>query len=51
VDTSWRESPVGPPRKYYRLSQAGHTELAEMARSWRDLSATLEGLLPAGSLR
>lgn len=48
VDTSWRESPVGPPRKYYRLSQAGRTELGEMARSWRDLSATLDTLLPGG---
>lgn len=49
VETSWRESPVGPPRKYYRLSEAGRTELAEMTRSWRDLSATLETLLPGGN--
>ena len=51
VDTSWRESPVGPPRKYYRLSEAGRTELAEMTRSWRDLSATLDSLLPGGTGR
>lgn len=51
VDTSWRESPVGPPRKYYQLSEAGRTELAEMTRSWRDLSATLEALLPEGNAR
>ena len=51
VDTPWRESPVGPPRKYYRLSEAGRTELAEMTRSWRDLSATLENLLPGGTDR
>jgi PadR family transcriptional regulator PadR len=45
VDTTWRESPVGPPRKYYQLSEAGRTELAGMTRSWRDLSATLDSLL------
>ena len=45
VDTSWRESPVGPPRKYYRLSATGRAELMEMTRSWRGLSATLDGLL------
>jgi PadR family transcriptional regulator PadR len=45
VDTSWRESPVGPPRKYYRLSDQGRRELVGMTRSWRDLSATLESLL------
>ena len=51
VETSWRESPVGPPRKYYRLSESGRTELAEMTRSWRDLSATLDSLLPGGTGR
>lgn len=51
VDTTWRESPVGPPRKYYRLSDTGRTELAEMTRSWRDLSATLDGLLSEGNHR
>jgi len=45
VDTTWRESPVGPPRKYYRLSAQGQSELAEMSASWRDLSETVERLL------
>lgn len=45
VETTWRESPVGPPRKYYRLSSRGRTELAEMGASWRDLSETVERLL------
>lgn len=45
VETTWRESPVGPPRKYYRLSAQGRTELAEMSASWRDLSGTVERLL------
>jgi len=50
VETSWRESPVGPPRKYYQLSKQGRAELAEMSASWRDLSDTVERLI-AGTKR
>ena len=50
VDTTWRESPVGPPRKYYRLSAAGKRELAEMTRSWRDIAAAIDGLLTGGAI-
>lgn len=45
VETTWRESPVGPPRKYYRLSASGRSELLEMTRSWRDISNALDELL------
>lgn len=45
VDTRWRESPVGPPRKYYRLSPAGRRELIEMSRSWRDIAAAIDDVL------
>ena len=45
VDTTWRESPVGPPRKYYRLSSAGRMELEEMTRSWRDIAAAIDAVL------
>lgn len=45
VVTTWRESPVGPPRKYYRLSDVGRRDLREMAESWHDLSAGIDALL------
>ncbi|MGB4592714.1 MAG: PadR family transcriptional regulator [Coriobacteriia bacterium] len=45
VESVWRESPVGPPRKYYRLSPAGRRDLAEMAHAWRGISAAIDGLL------
>lgn len=45
VMTTWRESPVGPPRKYYRLSDGGRRELLAMAAAWRDLSSGIETLL------
>lgn len=34
VDTSWRESPNGPPRRYYRLSPAGEAALAAFTTDW-----------------
>lgn len=51
VDTVWRESPVGPPRKYYRLSGAGRSDLDGMAASWRGLSAAIDSLLEGGGSR
>ncbi|MDI3406176.1 PadR family transcriptional regulator [Streptomyces cavernicola] len=34
VETSWRESTSGPPRRYYELTDAGRAALAEFARIW-----------------
>ncbi len=34
VETTWRESPSGPPRRYYRLSPAGRKALLEFRREW-----------------
>ena len=45
VDSRWLESPVGPPRKYYRLSPAGQRELTEMTRSWRDIATAIDDVL------
>ena len=45
VTTSWRESPVGPPRKYYRLSAAGRRRLDAMAEEFAAVSAALRDIL------
>lgn len=45
VKTAWRESPSGPPRKYYRLSSAGVDDLAAMTDGWRAMAAALESLI------
>lgn len=45
VLTAWRESPVGPPRKYYRLSSRGRRTLSELAVSWRGLSSAIDALI------
>jgi len=34
VDYQWQESDAGPPRKYYRLTDAGKSQLAELDEYW-----------------
>jgi PadR family transcriptional regulator PadR len=34
VESAWRESPEGPPRRYYQLTDAGRTALAGFAHEW-----------------
>jgi PadR family transcriptional regulator PadR len=34
VETTWRESPTGPPRRYYRLTDAGRAALDGFGREW-----------------
>jgi len=41
VDYEWRESGVGPPRKYYRLTEAGQQALSELQGYWNHLTDTL----------
>ena len=49
VETSWRESTSGPPRRYYRLSSEGRDALEEFAGSWRRLRDSVDVLLgPTG---
>ncbi len=45
IDSMWRESPVGPPRKYYRLTSDGSTELLQMAASWREVARDIDDVL------
>jgi len=33
----WEESQQGPPRKYYELTGAGRTYLADLDNSWKEL--------------
>ena len=34
VESTWRESAEGPPRRYYRLTDAGRASLAGFAQEW-----------------
>lgn len=46
VAATWQESPVGPPRKYYSLTEAGSALLPQMSSAFRQVSAAVESLLP-----
>jgi PadR family transcriptional regulator PadR len=45
IASVWRESPVGPPRKYYRLSADGERAFAGMATSWNEMKNEMDDLL------
>ena len=45
VATYLEESPSGPPRKYYRLTDAGRRALAAQLHEWRSFTAAVEGLV------
>lgn len=34
VETNWRESTSGPPRRYYNVTPAGHEALASFLGAW-----------------
>jgi PadR family transcriptional regulator, regulatory protein PadR len=34
VETNWRESTAGPPRRYYRLTSNGHARVEQFTREW-----------------
>lgn len=40
----WVESTQGPPRKYYKLTEAGEQFLEELEASWCELNNTVEHL-------
>lgn len=40
----WEESPQGPPRKYYVITEKGRTQLSEMDAAWKEIVDTIETL-------
>ncbi len=40
----WEESPQGPPRKYYTITDKGREQLALMDEAWNELIASIEQL-------
>ncbi len=45
VSSEWRESPAGPPRKYYRLTTAGMQTLESKALAWDEFSRAVNVIL------
>jgi len=40
----WEESPQGPPRKYYTLTENGKIYLKELDASWQDLIKSVNSI-------
>ncbi|MDE7412249.1 MAG: PadR family transcriptional regulator [Muribaculaceae bacterium] len=40
----WEESPKGPPRKYYRLTEEGEVILQYMSEAWDEIAGTIDSL-------
>ena len=45
VETYLLESPAGPPRKYYRLTQAGTASLGSQKAAWASFSQAMHDIL------
>lgn len=41
---SWLESNAGPPRKYYKITDAGRSFLAELQQAWREFVGSVDKL-------
>jgi PadR family transcriptional regulator, regulatory protein PadR len=44
VDYEWKESETGPPRKYYKLTAKGTSQLAELNQYWKLINTTISEL-------
>jgi PadR family transcriptional regulator, regulatory protein PadR len=45
VVTFWQESESGPPRRYYRLTDAGHAALGAFTRDWARFRDSVDQIL------
>lgn len=41
----WEESPSGPPRKYYSITDAGKGFLEQLNQTWRELTSAVEKII------
>lgn len=48
VETSWRESQSGPPRRYYQLTPTGRALLEAFASEWTRFRDSVDSLLRTG---
>ena len=45
VETYLVESPAGPPRKYYKLTEAGRRSLTSQTAAWKSFSGAVEKIV------
>src|SRR5664279_2675725 len=44
VEYEWQESSAGPPRKYYKLTAKGRSQLADLIEYWKQINTTITQL-------
>jgi PadR family transcriptional regulator len=49
VTTTWRESEAGPPRRYYRITDAGRRALEGFAHDWARFREAVDAILVPAS--
>jgi PadR family transcriptional regulator PadR len=49
VVSTWKESPAGPPRRYYRLTPAGRRSLEAFRGEWAQFRDAVDLLLTKGA--
>ncbi len=42
---AWQESPTGPPRKYYTLTDKGREKLTDLKLTWKSLLESIKTLI------
>jgi PadR family transcriptional regulator PadR len=45
VDYRWEESSAGPPRKYYKLTDAGRDFLQNLTQTWEELMGSTNQII------
>jgi len=48
VNTTWEESPSGPPRRYYRLTKKGRDALEQFAEEWQRFRDSVDRFIEGG---
>lgn len=49
VDTTWQESPSGPPRRYYALTDSGSRALEDFTRTWQPFRDAVDAAFSEGA--
>jgi PadR family transcriptional regulator, regulatory protein PadR len=45
VESTWSESPAGPPRRYYRITEAGKAALGAFRQEWSRFRAAVDSVV------
>jgi len=48
IDSKWRESAAGPPRRYYSLTDEGRASLSHFRTEWVSFRQTVDRLVGTG---